>query len=226
MPTVVEAVDVVVGSKPSFRVSLSVGRGEAILLTHPPRAPVAPFLRILAGVDRPHEGVVHSRGARVALATMDDTEVLSTRPDLLVVAGGDDSGVEDLWALLARARADGVAVVASSSRTPPFSERVRVVLAMWTHADLRRELVSIRARAHNRVTELLEALHGATSADTRAMATDLRNLNHAARLFLDELARKAQTQEDAQAARMLAKEIAGESLSDRVLDGIIERARR
>jgi hypothetical protein len=223
MCTLLEVVDVVIGDAPPLRMSIS--RGEVLVLAHPPGADVAPLLRALAGVDAPQAGVVRTaRDARVVLASSNDTDALSARPDLLVVSATDDAS--ELWRLVIRAKDLGVSVLASSSCLPAREVGARVILDLWNQAELRGELARVRARIHRGATDLLDLLDDKSTGEIVVAATELRALNETAHLLLEELLRRAETPENQQVVRMLGKEVASESLHDRVLDSIISRSGR
>jgi hypothetical protein len=224
MVTIVDAVDLVVGDARSPPFSLGVAAGEIVGLLFPPTRPRAHVLRVLAGLEAPVAGEVRFPGhARVVLASSGQQlpELLSTQPDLVVYDAADDAPDRSTWALLASERALGTSIVVATANLDQACRTDRVSLVPWQMEELTRAITELVCRMAGQVHEFLGALGDRQHRRTASLAAELRRLNVGARALLGEMERRACSEEELLAWHGAAAQVAGVSVSDRVLEAAI-----
>ena len=223
MVTIVDAVDLVVGDARSPPFSFGVAAGEIVGLLFPPTRPRAHVLRVLAGLEAPAAGEVRFPDrARVVLASSGQQlhELLSTQPDL-VVYDAADAPDRSTWALLASERALGTSIVVATAIVDQACRTDRVSLVPWQMEELTRAITELVPRMAGQVHEFLGAFGSRQHRRSGSIAAELRRLNVGARALLGEMERRARSEEELLAWHRAAAQVAGVSVSDRVLEAAI-----
>ena len=229
MGAIVEAIDLVAGYPPSTPISLGVSPGEIVGLLFPPAIPRAPILRALAGVDAALAGEVRLlRHGRIRIATSETplSAVLSSRPDLVLLDAVEPSADRSMWARLARERARGTSFVVATASVDQACRSDRVSLASWEMDELTRAMQELVRRMNSQVQEFLAVLGDARARrlEARSMAADLRRLKVGSQALLAEMQRCARARQELVAVRGAAAQVAAASVSDRLLDAVIDEA--
>jgi hypothetical protein len=230
MGAIVEAVELVAGDPPSAPLSLGVAPGEIVGLLFPPARPRIPILRALAGVDPAVAGEVrlmHDKRIRVATSGGLLSSVLASRPDLVLLDAVDESADRAMWERLATERARGTSFVVATASLDQACRGDRVSLASWQMEELTRAMQDLVRQMNSQVHEFLAVLGDTRprSMEAGSRAGDLRRLNAGARALLTEMRRCAYAAEELRAVQCASAEIAGASVSERLLDAIIADAR-
>ena len=205
--------------------NLTIRSGETVVLVCPEADGARKLLHLLAhgssgtgrqprivGIGPKHRA--SSVGPDLAPAS---AEVLLVEPyvDLL-----DDTERETLSPILSRAKVAGAAVVFASSASCYDLPFERAVPALWTPGQLRSELALLRARAHVRVSEVLDLVDTDDRRRAAAVAVELRRIRMLAKALVDRLHESATTPEERITAKHLAGEMESTFLSDRLLERI------
>jgi hypothetical protein len=224
MGAIVEAVDLVVGEAGSTPLSLGVAAGEIVGLLFPPGKPRVPVLRALAGLDPTIAGEVRFGGrGRVVVATPGPglSEALSMQPDLVLLDAANDVADHNAWARLASERAVGTSFVVATSNLGEACHCDRVSLASWEIIELSRAVTDLARDMNSQVQEFLAVLGEGRHRRSASMAADLRRLNVGSRALLAEMRRCARARNEMRAWQAASEELAGASVSERMLDAVL-----
>lgn len=227
MSAIVEALELLVGDAPSGPLSLAVDAGEIVSLLFPSSRPRTPVLRALAGVDAPSAGEVRfPRPGRVVLATqgMSLSDVLASRPDLVLVDAANDALDRRAWARIAAERAGGTSFIIATASVDEAYRADRVSLVAWELAELTRAIQELARRMNSDVQEFLAVLEESQHGRTAPLASELRRLNAGARALLAEMRRRAHAVEDRLALQNAAAQVAVASVDENVLETVIAQA--
>jgi len=224
MAILIDAVDLVVGDVRSPPFSLGVAASEIVGLLFPPARPRVSVLRVLAGLEAPVAGQVRfPGGGRVALATSSQQlhEALATHPHLVVYDTANDAPDRGLWALLASERALGTSFVVATASVDQACRSDRVSTVPWEMGEVTNAIAELVSQMSGQVHEFLGALGERQHRRSASLAVELRRLNVGARALLGEMERRARSEDELLAWHGAAAQVAGVSVSDRVLEAAV-----
>jgi ABC-type multidrug transport system ATPase subunit len=230
---VIEARDVLVGDQAAPPFSLDLAAGEIVGLLSPRGTSQSVLFRTLAGLDPPRSGKVRLRTDAVALASSGSSfsDVLASRPDVVLVDGLFDELEPRVqraaWARLVSERDRGAAIVVGTALTEQAYRTDRVSLAMWSRMELVHEFTRLQSTMQERLREFM-ALVGRSMQEPRnkvTVAAELMRLNRAGRDLVREASRLSKTVDEIRQVRDYGSDFSHSSLSDGVLERLIDRGR-